>query len=62
MKASVKVSEIDPSYFLSTSSNSSPVYYVLEKVKDRITGTTWNKLITNSKATRLILNSKSYSS
>jgi hypothetical protein len=39
-----------------------PVYAILETVEDRITGITWHKLMTNEKATRLILKSKAYSS
>ena len=39
-----------------------PVCSILETVEDTITGITWHKLQTNSKATRLIAKSKAYSS
>jgi hypothetical protein len=35
-----------------------PVYFILDTVEDTITGKTWHKLLTNEKATRLILKSK----
>lgn len=50
------------SYRKSSSSYIGPVYSILETTKDSITGVTWHKLITNSKATRLIVESKAYSS
>jgi hypothetical protein len=39
-----------------------PLCWILKTVEDRDTGTVWHKLMTNEKATRLILKSKAYSS
>jgi hypothetical protein len=39
-----------------------PLCRILKTVEDRDTGTVWHKLITNEKATRLILKSKRCSS
>ena len=62
MKASVTATEIDIADISAISPiYLPPLYWIIETIEDRITGTVWHKLKTNEKATRLILKSKRYS-